>query len=75
MLERIERRGPLAQALAKYCMIPVERIEDFCILVQHDQGVVMLHTLCCNEHARQGLAVIAATPPDTPDLGDYRSEN
>jgi hypothetical protein len=71
----IPKDGPVASMLAEVCMIPRERIEDFVIIVQDDKGTVMLHTLCCDKHAREGLARIAATPADIEGLGDYGSEN
>lgn len=75
MPQRIRKDGPLATMLAEVCMLPRERIQNFVVLVQHDKGVVVLHTLCCMDHVREGLATIATTEPDMPDLGDYRSEN
>ena len=69
MPEPITREHPLAQAIAKATDVPVERIWDFVVIVQHDKGVAMLHTLCCNDCARRGLALVAATPPDAPDVG------
>lgn len=75
MPQLIPKDGPLAELLAEVCMIPRERIQHFAVVVQHDKWCVLMHTMCCNEHAREGLARVAATAPDTPDLGDYRSEN
>ena len=75
MAIQIDRQHPLAQELAKACMVPVERIQHWVIVVQYDTGIAMLHTLCCNEHAREGLALVAATPPDVTDIGDYSGSN
>lgn len=72
---RIDRKHPLVQEIAKACMVPAERIQDWAIVVQYDTGVALVHTLCCNEHAREGLALVAATPPDTPDMTDYTGSN
>jgi hypothetical protein len=75
MPQIIRKDGPLAKLLAEVCMIPIERIQHFAVVVQHDRGCVLMHTMCCNDHAREGLARVAATPPDIANIGDYRSEN
>jgi hypothetical protein len=75
MTTRITRDSPLARALAELCKVPVERIQDWAIVVQYDTGVALIHTLCCDEHARQGLALIAATPPDVTDITHEGQDN
>lgn len=65
----------LVQAIARATNVPVKRIQDFVVVVQHDKGVAMLHTLCCNAHAREGLALVAATPPDAPDVDRFTGSN
>lgn len=72
---QIDRKHPLVVELAKVVMVPVERIQHWVIVVQYDTGVAMLHTLCCDEHAREGLAIVAATPPDLPDTSIYVGSN
>lgn len=72
---RIDRTRPLAQELAKATSVPVDRIEQWVIVVQYDTGIAMLHTLCCEQHAREGLARVAATPLDLPDIGRFTGSN
>lgn len=71
----ISRKHPLSLEIAKAVDVPVERIQNWAIVVQYDTGAALLHTLCCDEHAREGLALVAATPPDTPDMSDYTGSN
>ena len=71
----IDRQHPLAQEMAKACHVPVERIQHWVIVVQYDTGIAMLHTLCCNEHAREGLALVAATPPGVTDTSRFTGSN
>lgn len=71
----IDRSHPLAIALAEAAQVPVERIQHWVCVVQYDTGVAMLHTLCCNEHARKGLALVAATPPDVTDASRFTGSN
>jgi hypothetical protein len=64
----IARDSDIAKVLSDLCTIPVERIENFAIVVQYDTGVALIHTLCCDVRAKEGLAIIAATPPDFADI-------
>jgi hypothetical protein len=67
MPTRIDTNNPLVIEVAKAAMISADRIQHFVLVVQYDKGVQLIHTMCCNEHAREGLAAVAATPPDIPD--------
>jgi len=64
METRIPRDGQLATLIAELVAIPRDRIQHWVILVQHDQGVAVLHTLCCMAHVKEGLARISVHPPD-----------
>jgi hypothetical protein len=68
----IRKDSSLAKELSALAEVPAERIEHFAIVIQYDTGVALIHTLCCDAHAREGLARIAATPPDLTDIShDY----
>lgn len=75
MTKIIPKDGPVADLIAELAHVPRERIKDWCLVVQYDTGIALVHTLCCEEHAREGLARIAATPPDIPDTHLYDGEN
>lgn len=75
MTTPISKAGPLGRVLSELIHVPVERIQDWVIVVEYDTGVAMVHTLCCEEHAREGLALIAATQPDVTYTTRFTGSN
>jgi hypothetical protein len=71
----ISRDSPIAKAIAEISMVPVERIQHWAVIVQYDTCAQLIHTLCCDKHAREQLALMMATAPDIPDLYTDQGEN
>lgn len=72
---KVPKDSSLGQYLAGLFSVPAERITNMIIIAEWDTGLAMAHTMCCEIHAREGLARIAATPPDIPDVSRFTGSN
>ena len=65
----------LVTLIGEVFSVPPDRIQHLMIIVTYDTGVAMAHDACCNEHAREFLANLAATPPDLTGIERFTGSN
>ena len=56
--------GPVGQAVAEAAMVPLDHITGLIVLAEYKNGVVVLHTLCCEEHLAEALRDVAQQAPN-----------
>ena len=72
---RLPKDDPLAIGIAKMAHMPADRIEHVIIIVTSDTSIVMLHTACCSDHAREFIAKLASMPPNIQDASPFTGSN
>lgn len=56
--------GPVGQAVAEAALVPLDHITGLIVLAEYNNGIVVLHTLCCEQHLVEALTEVANRAPN-----------